>query len=109
MLAHEQVTAAAKEQVLARGGTGCYESLRGELGESLATVQKFDVPLAQATTSSLEALKAYSLGQKTEREKGDAEAIPFNKRAIELDPQLRAGVHQSGNRLLQSESAKRSR
>ena len=60
-------------------------SLRGKLGESLATIQKFDVPV-EATTPSLEALKAYSMGITTGRTKGDAEAIPFMKRAIELDP-----------------------
>jgi tetratricopeptide (TPR) repeat protein len=60
--------------------------LRGQLGESLATVQKFDVPLFQATTSSLEALKAYSSGVKSMVEVGPEAAIPFFQRAIELDP-----------------------
>ncbi len=59
--------------------------MRGKLGESLASVQKFDVPV-EATTPSLEALKAYSMGITTGRTKGDAEAIPFLKRALELDP-----------------------
>ena len=67
-LAEEQVTAASKEKVLDTLGEAA-SKLRGELGESLATVQKFDVPLAQATTSSLEALKAYSLAE-ADREKG---------------------------------------
>ena len=62
-LAEEQVTAASKEKVLDALGEAA-SKLRGELGESLATVQKLDVPLAEATTTSLEALKAYSLGQK---------------------------------------------
>ena len=62
----EQVTAASKEKVLDALGEAA-SKLRGELGESLATVQKFDVPLAQATTSSLEALKAYSLGRKADQ------------------------------------------
>ena len=62
-LAEEQVTAASKEKVLDALGEAATK-LRGELGESLATVQKFDVPLEQATTSSLEALKAYSLGRR---------------------------------------------
>ena len=62
-LAQEQVTAASKEKVLDTLGEAA-SKLRGELGESLATVQKFDVPLAQATTSSLEALKAYSLAKR---------------------------------------------
>ena len=85
VLAREQVTAGGKEQVLPALGQAA-SKLRNEVGESLSSVQKFDVPLEQATTNSLEALKAYTLGRKAKREKGDAEAIPFNKRAIELDP-----------------------
>ena len=84
-LAEEQVTAASKEKVLDTLG-GAASKLRGELGESLATVQKFDVPLEQATTSSLEALKAYSLGWNAVREKGAAAALPYHQRAIQLDP-----------------------
>ena len=59
-LAQDQVTAASKEKVLDALGNAA-SKLRGELGESLATVKKFDLPLAEATTPSLEALKAYSL------------------------------------------------
>jgi eukaryotic-like serine/threonine-protein kinase len=84
-LAEEQVTAASKEKVLDALGEAA-SKLRGQLGESLATVQKFDVPLAEATTSSLEALKAYSLGRKAYSEKGTAAALPYDQRAIELDP-----------------------
>ena len=84
-LGQEQVTAASKEKVLEALGAAA-SNLRGELGESLATVQKFDVPLEQATTSSLEALKAYSLGEKAVHEKGPTAALPYNQRAIELDP-----------------------
>jgi eukaryotic-like serine/threonine-protein kinase len=84
-LAREQATAAGKEQVIAALGQAA-SNLRSELGESLSSVQKFDVPLWEATTNSLDALRAYSLGMETLREKGDAEAIPFFKRAIELDP-----------------------
>src|SRR6266481_5390547 len=85
-LAQEQVTAASKEKVLDALGEAA-SKLRGELGESLATVQKFDVPLVQETTSSLEALKAYSLGQKILVAKGDwAAAVPLFQRAIRLDP-----------------------
>jgi eukaryotic-like serine/threonine-protein kinase len=84
-LAQEQATAASKEKVLDAVGEAA-SKLRGELGESLATVQKLDVPLREATTSSLEALKAYTMGQTTTNERGDAPAIPFYKRAIELDP-----------------------
>jgi serine/threonine protein kinase/tetratricopeptide (TPR) repeat protein len=84
-LAEQQVTAASKEKVLDALGDAA-SKLRTELGESLATVQKFDVPLEQATTSSLEALKAYSLGQEVYREKGPVAALPYQQRAIELDP-----------------------
>jgi eukaryotic-like serine/threonine-protein kinase len=85
VLAREQVTAAGKEQVLLALGQAAAK-LRNEVGESLSSVQKFDVPLEQATTSSLEALKAYTLGIKIALEKGRAEAIPSYKHAIELDP-----------------------
>jgi len=88
-LAQEQVTAASKEKVLdALGETA--SKLRGELGESLTTVQKLDVPLAEATTTSLEALKAYSMARSVTLEKGSAPAIPFLKRAVELDPSFAA-------------------
>jgi tetratricopeptide (TPR) repeat protein/predicted Ser/Thr protein kinase len=60
--------------------------IRNKLGESLSTTQKFDTPLEQATTPSLEALKAFSSGLKVHGTSGDAPAIPFYKRAIELDP-----------------------
>jgi tetratricopeptide (TPR) repeat protein/predicted Ser/Thr protein kinase len=89
-LAEEQVTAASKEKVLDTLGEAA-SKLRGELGESLATVQKLDVPLEQATTSSLEALKAYSLGEKARNEKGYAAALPFHQRAIQLDPNFAMG------------------
>jgi Tfp pilus assembly protein PilF len=88
-LGQEQVTAASKDKVLNALGEAT-SKLRGELGESLATVQRFDVPLADATTSSLDALKAYSLGRKA-GEKGSAAAMPFDQRAIELDPNFAMG------------------
>ena len=94
-LAEEQVTAASKEKVLDALGEAA-SKLRGELGESLATVQKFDVPLEQATTSSLEALKAYSLGEKARNEKGPAAALPYHQRAIELDPNFAMGYSAVG-------------
>ena len=89
-LAQEQMRAASKETVLDALGEAA-SKLRGELGESLATVQKFDVPLEQATTSSLEALKAYSLSGKAEDEKGAAAALPYFQHAIELDPNFVEG------------------
>ncbi len=89
-LAQEQMTAESKEKVLDALGTAA-SRLRGELGESLATVQKFDVPLEEATTASLEALKAFSLGEKASNEKGTAAALPYHQRAIELDPNFALG------------------
>ncbi len=96
MPAQEQVTAASKEKVLDTLGEAA-SKLRGELGESLASVQKFDVPLEQATTSSLEALKAYSLGRKADRDKGAAAALPYDQRAIELDPNFAMAYLSVGN------------
>jgi len=84
-LAEEQMTAGSKEKVLDALGEAA-SKLRTELGESLATVKKFDVPLQQATTPSLPALKAMSLGRKAGNEQGDAAALPYHQRAIELDP-----------------------
>jgi len=89
-LVEEQVTAASKEKVLDALGEAA-SKLRGELGESLATLQKFDVPLAEATTSSLEALKAYSLSQKALNEKSSAASLPYAQQAIELDPNFALG------------------
>jgi serine/threonine protein kinase/tetratricopeptide (TPR) repeat protein len=83
-LAREQEQAAGKQDVL-KALDSAAAKLRTQLGESLASVQKFDIPV-EATTPSLEALKAFSLGLTTFRAKGNAEAIPFYKRAIELDP-----------------------
>jgi serine/threonine protein kinase/tetratricopeptide (TPR) repeat protein len=83
-LAKEQEEAASKQEVLKMLSKAA-ASLRAKLGESLASIQKFDVPV-EATTASLEALKAFSMGITTFRTKGSAEAIPFYKRAIELDP-----------------------
>ncbi|MGA8622957.1 MAG: winged helix-turn-helix domain-containing protein [Candidatus Sulfotelmatobacter sp.] len=84
-IAQELVTAASKEKVLDVVGEAA-SKLRGGLGESLATLQKFDVPLEQATTPSLEALKALTLGRKASDEKGPAAALPYDHQAIELDP-----------------------
>jgi len=89
-LGEEQVTASSREKVLEALGNAATK-LRGELGESLATVQRFDVPLYEATTSSLEALKAYSLGRKAVNEKGSAAGLPYHQRAIELDPNFAIG------------------
>jgi Flp pilus assembly protein TadD/predicted Ser/Thr protein kinase len=85
-LAEEQVTANGKEHVL-KALSEASANLRRKLGESLSTVQKFDTPLEEATTRSLEALQAYSLGRKTMVGKNDYyDAIPLFQRAIHLDP-----------------------
>jgi eukaryotic-like serine/threonine-protein kinase len=88
-LVQEQVTADSREHVLRALG-GAATQLRAKLGESLGTVEKFDMPLDQATTPSLEALKALSVGRTTLQEQGSAAAIPFFNRAIELDPSFSA-------------------
>ena len=89
-LAQEQVTAASKEKVIDALGEAA-SRLRGQLGESLATVEKFDLPLAEATTSSLEALQAYSLARKVDIQKGTAASLPYFQRAIQLDPNFAMG------------------
>ena len=95
-LVQAQVTAASKAKVLNVLGDAA-SKMRAELGESLATVQRFDVPLAQATTSSLEALKAYGLGRKAMGEKGVPAALAYNQRAIELDPDFAMAYGAVGN------------
>jgi tetratricopeptide (TPR) repeat protein len=84
-LAQEQATAENKEHVL-KAMDEASRKLRERLGESLSTIQKFDIPLEQATTPSLEALKAYSLGNQARDRRGDVAAVSFFNRAIELDP-----------------------
>jgi serine/threonine protein kinase len=84
-LAQAQHQAQHKEDVLQVLGSAS-STLRGKLGESLNSVQKFDVPLPHATTSSLEALKAYSMGNMAIRQGGVNGGLPYFRRAIELDP-----------------------
>jgi len=83
-LAKEQGEAATKEDVL-KTVSRATSSLRTKLGESLPSVEKFDIPV-EATTSSLEALKYFNIGLTIRRKEGDAAGIPFLRRAIELDP-----------------------
>ena len=85
MLAEAQQQAPSKEAVL-RALDAAAATMRGKLGESLSSVQRYATPLEEATTPSLEALKAYSLGRKTAVAKGQTAALPFYKRAVELDP-----------------------
>ena len=85
LLAEAQQQATSKEAIL-KALDDAATDLRGELGESLGSVEEYSTPLKEATTPSLEALKAYSLGLKTSGLKGDTAALPFYKRALELDP-----------------------
>ncbi len=85
VLAEAQEQAVGKEAVLRALDSGAV-SLRSKLGESLSSVQKYATPLEEATTPSLEALKAYSLGIKTHGAQGSPAALPFYKQAVELDP-----------------------
>jgi serine/threonine protein kinase/Tfp pilus assembly protein PilF len=85
VLAEAQEQAAGKEAVL-KALDAAAVSLRSKLGESLSSVHEYATPVEEATTPSLEALKAYSLGVKTRNAKGDTAALPFFKRAVDLDP-----------------------
>ena len=103
-LAKEQEEAATKEEVL-KALSKAAASLRGKLGESLASIQKFDVPV-EATTPSLEALKAYSMGITTCRTKGDAAAIPFYETRSRTRPEFRGSLRAvSGSRIRQSRTS----
>ncbi len=84
-LAREQVTASSKEAVLSAVGKAA-SSLRGKLGESLASIQKFDTPVTEATTSSLEALKAFAAADQMRNGGSEAESLPLFQRAVALDP-----------------------
>jgi len=87
LLAEAQEQAPGKEGVL-KALDAAAVRLRSKLGESLSTVQEYATPLADATTASVEALQAFSLGKKTRFTKGDTAALPFFKRAVELDPKF---------------------
>lgn len=84
-LAREQVTAPSKEAVLAAVGKAA-SSLRGKLGESLASIQKFDTPVTDATTSSLEALKAFAAADEIRNGGSEVESLPLFQHAVDLDP-----------------------
>jgi tetratricopeptide (TPR) repeat protein/predicted Ser/Thr protein kinase len=110
-LAREEVQASSKEAVL----NSLHEagsSLRKKLGESLASVQKYDKPLSEATTSSLEALKAFSLGDLKHQMFDELPALPLYQRAVELDPNFAMAYARLGtvyNNLGQSELAEKNR
>ena len=84
-IAREQVEAESKEKVLTALGQAS-SRLRAKLGESLGSIQAYDTPIERATTSSLEALKAFSVGEELRATKGEIEAIPHFERSLELDP-----------------------
>src|ERR1051325_4461035 len=95
-IAREQIEAESKEKVLSSLGTAA-SNLRKKLGESLSSIQKYDVNIEQATTSSLEALKAFTMGNEV-RDRGKLlEALTFYKRAIELDPNFAMAYARLGN------------
>jgi len=86
-LVKRQVQAHGKEEVLKTLGNAARD-MRENLGESLSSLQRFAMPIEEATTPSLEALKAYSMGRRAQFAKGDTAAIPFYERALELDPKF---------------------
>ncbi len=100
-LAQAQETANSKEEVLKALGSATSQ-LRRKLGESLASIQKFDKPLEQATTSSLDALKAYSLGDAQHMMGEDLAAVPLYQHAIELDPNFAMAYARLGTCYLNS-------
>ncbi len=95
-LAARQFEVSSKEEVLSAVGQGAVE-MRSELGESLASIEQFDAPIEDATTSSLEALKAFAMGDKTRNQATEEEAIPYYKRALELDPDFAFAHARLGN------------
>lgn len=100
LLGTEQSEAADKEHVLTALGASAVK-IRQKLGESLASIQKFDVPIEQVTTSSLEALRAYSLGMKYVTADDYRKALPHFQRAAELDPNFAAAHMRVANAIWQ--------
>jgi DNA-binding winged helix-turn-helix (wHTH) protein/tetratricopeptide (TPR) repeat protein len=87
ILDDEQVQASKKEDVL-NALTHIASKFRTHVGESISTIEKHDTPLAEATTPSLEALKAYSAGWKVHYSSGATAALPFFRLATEIDPKF---------------------
>ena len=84
-IARQQAEAATKEKVLQALGTAAKE-IRGPLGETVTSIEHFNAPIEQATTSSLEAMKAYAMGDEKRAREGDLASLPLYKHAAELDP-----------------------
>src|SRR5262249_17107572 len=89
-LEKRQVQATGKDDVLRALGSAAGQLRRG-LGESLASIEKYDAPIQGATTASLDALKSYSQGMSTRRRQGDVASVPFFRKAIEQDPDFALG------------------
>ena len=94
-LASSEAEADSKDRVLDALGKVASD-IRGKLGESLTSIQKFNAPVEEATTNSLEALKAYTLARKTVQGQGDPAGILLYKRAVELDPNFALAYTQLG-------------
>jgi eukaryotic-like serine/threonine-protein kinase len=84
-IARQQAEAVSKEKVLQALGTAAKE-IRGPLGETVTSIEHFNAPIEQATTSSLEAMQAYAMGDEKRAIEGDLPSLPFYKHAAELDP-----------------------
>ena len=109
VLAEEQTQASSKETVLTALGAAV-SRFREQLGESLSSIQRFDTRIEEATTRSLDALKAYSQGIRTRRMTGDFDSVPLFRRAIELDPEFALAYARLGtvyNNLGQIDEAKK--
>jgi eukaryotic-like serine/threonine-protein kinase len=105
-IATEQIEAQQKERVLSSLGTAA-SNLRQKLGESLSSIKKYDVAIEQATTSSLEALKAFALGNEARSNGRTSESLKFYEQAVELDPNFamayaRIGVHYGNQQQLET-------
>jgi eukaryotic-like serine/threonine-protein kinase len=110
-LARDQVQAKSKERVLGALQEAATH-VRRNLGESLASIQKYDKPLSEATTSSLEALKALTLGDAKHEANLELEALPYYRRAVELDPNFAMAYARLGavyNNLSQVEESENNR
>ena len=112
-IAKAQSDAADKAHVVNALGTAATQ-LRSEFGEEPASLQKFNLPLERATTSSLAALKAFNEGRRLSREKGAIESVPALKKAIDLDPRfalaysnLAVGYYNLNQSALASDSIRR--
>jgi len=103
-VAVEQAEAKNREEVLSRLHAAA-RRLRSKLGESLASVEKHDIPLEQATTSSLEALQAFSQAQREFRTQGETAAIPYFERALKLDPYFALALSDLGTLYCNLENA----